>query len=113
AGCTCEEPRTDLPAYHAPRATAAPVLDGALDDAIWAEAPRTERFVNTMNGAPADPEAAARLAWDDAYLYVAFEVDDPFIRAEGEGHDPRLWEQDTVELMLDPGGDGQDYYELQ
>ncbi len=52
-------------------------------------------------------------AWDDAHLYVAFEVEDDFLKSDLEGHDPHLWEQDTVEIMVDPGGDGRSYFELQ
>lgn len=113
AGCTCAEPRTGVPVYRAARVAEAPAIDGRLDDAAWRDAPVTEAFVNTMTGAPADPRTAARIAWDDAHLYVAFEVEDDFLACTLEGDDPHLWEQDTVEIMADPGGDGRNYFELQ
>jgi len=112
-GCTCEEPRTDLPRITAARVSEAPTIDGRLDDDAWRDADETERFVNTMTGAPADPETTARIAWDDANLYVAFEVADAWIHCDLTGHDPHLWEQDTVEVMVDPDGDGQNYFEMQ
>lgn len=112
-GCTCAEPRTDVPTYRAPRAARTPEIDGELNDEIWDRASETERFVDTMTGAVSEPEVTARLAWDDTNLYVAFEVEDDYLRADLSGDDPHLWEQDTVELMLDPGGDGLDYFELQ
>jgi hypothetical protein len=111
SGCTCAEPRTDVPTYRAARAPRAITIDGRLDE--WSGIAETETFVDTMTGAPSDPEVRARLAWDDENLYAAFEVEDDFLRAELSGDDPHLWEQDTVELMLDPGGDGRDYFELQ
>lgn len=95
------------------RAAEAPVIDGRLDDAVWAHAARTERFVDTMSGAQASPEASARMAWDDEALYVAFEVADELLRSRFEGHDAHLWEEDAVELMIDPDGDGRSYVELQ
>ncbi len=110
-GCTCAEPRADVPLYRAQRGT--PVIDGRLDDAAWQSAAATEPFVNTMTGAPADPHTTARFAWDEANLYVAFEVEDDFLKCDLEGDDPHLWEQDTVEIMADPGGDGRNYFELQ
>ena len=114
AGCTCAgEPRTEIPTYRAPRATAAPVIDGRLDDAAWESAPETEAFVSTVTGAPGDPAATARITWDDEALYVAFDVADPYLRSTLEGRDPHLWEQDTVEVMVDPDGDGRNYFELQ
>ena len=115
AGCTCgaPAPRTEIPTLRAPRASAPPVIDGQLDDPMWSQAARTERFVRTMSGAPGEPEASARVAWDDDALYVAFEVADPLLRSRFDGHDAHLWEEDVVELMIDPDGDGRRYGELQ
>ena len=114
-GCTCgpPPPRTEIPELRAPRASAPPVIDGRLDDAAWSSAARTERFVDTMNGSHADPEVTARVTWDDDALYVGFEVADPLLRCRFEGHDAHLWEEDAVELMIDPDGDGRRYGELQ
>ncbi|UJR81673.1 carbohydrate-binding family 9-like protein [Sandaracinus amylolyticus] len=115
SGCTCATPppRTEIPTLRVPRASAPPTLDGRLDDAIWRDAARTERFVDTMDGSHAQPEVTARMAWDDDALYVAFEVADELLRCDLEGHDAHLWEQDAVELMIDPDGDGRSYAELQ
>ncbi len=112
-GCTCEGPRTDIPVYRAPRASSPPTIDGRLDDAAWRDAPSTQPFVNTMTGDPAGPRTSAKITWDAENLYVAFEVEDDFLKSELSGHDPHLWEQDTVEIMVDPDGDGRNYFELQ
>ncbi|MEM9189258.1 MAG: carbohydrate-binding family 9-like protein [Myxococcota bacterium] len=113
-GCQCEpEPRTAIPTLTVKRAETAIEIDGRLDEVVWRDANRTERFVNTMNGAYAEPSAAARMAWDDDHLYVAFEVDDRDLRCSFENHDDHLWEQDAVELMIDPDGDGENYFEIQ
>ena len=102
-GCTCTEPpRTDIPTYAAHRAASPPTIDGRLDDAVWQRAPWTERFVHTMSGEHADPGARAKLAWDDDALYVAFDVEDDWLHCDLVGHDAHLWEQDTVEIMVDP-----------
>ncbi len=116
AGCTCQAPgetRTEIPVYHAVRASAPPTLDGVLDDPVWQRAAVTEPFVRTMTGEPGDPHTTARVAWDDDAIYVAFEVADEYLRSDLSGHDPHLWEQDTVEIMADPDGDGRNYFELQ
>ncbi|MCA9609395.1 MAG: carbohydrate-binding family 9-like protein [Myxococcales bacterium] len=113
-GCTCTEPpRTDIPTYAAHRAASPPTIDGRLDDAVWQRAPWTERFVHTMSGEHADPGARAKLAWDDDALYVAFDVEDDWLHCDLVGHDAHLWEQDTVEIMVDPDGDGRNYFEMQ
>jgi hypothetical protein len=59
----------------------------------------------------------ANLLWDANALYVGFEVRDANVRGgwPAGSRDAHLWERDTVEMMIDPDGDGdnQDYYELQ
>ena len=112
-GCTClEPPRTSIPELHVPRAASAPSIDGDLSD--WPpSAARTEPFVDTMTGAHEELAPTARLMWDDRALYLAFQVDDPFLRSAGTERDDHLWEEDCVELMLDPDGDEQRYLELQ
>src|SRR5690606_30545696 len=36
-----------------------------------------------------------------------------FVQNTHEARDDHLWEQDAVEIMLDPGADGRNYFELQ
>lgn len=104
-------PRTTIPELTAHRFVTPPTIDGQLDD--WPDVVATERFVDTMTGAASEPTARAGVLWDDAYLYVAFEIDDPFLRSTFEAHDEHTWEQDCAELMIDPDGDGLGYVELQ
>lgn len=111
AGCSCVAPRTSIPEANAFHFTTPPAIDGDL--AEWATVPRTEPFVDTMNGSPGSPEAFARFGWDAQYFYVAFEIADPLLVSPGEHHDDHLWESDCAELMIDPDGDGLAYTELQ
>ncbi len=69
-----------------------------------------------MSGDPAsgtDAHALARLLWDDTNLYVAFEVQDENLVDPSTQRDDHLWEHDAVEVMIDPDGDGQNYFEFQ
>ncbi len=116
AGLGCErepQPRTAIPHARLPRVSAMPTIDGRLDEAVWERATQTATFVNTMSGASAAFEATARLAWTETHLLVAFSVEDDFLKCTFDGHDAHLWEQDVVEVMIDPNGDGRDYFELQ
>ncbi len=108
-------PRTTLPDLDAKRRTGDIVLDGRLDEADWTHAQSTVRFVRTMDGMPGEPRVSARMLWDDEALWVAFEVEDDYLKStfDPQTRDPHLWEQDAVELMVDPDGDGQGYFELQ
>lgn len=90
-----------------------PVLDGALRDSAWRFSQSTGPFVETRHGGRAAVEAEAKLLWDERFLYVAVEVRDTLLRASDTARDAHLWEQDCVELMIDPRGDGRDYYEIQ
>jgi hypothetical protein len=101
-----------IPALRAPHVTGAIVTDGVLDEADWNQAPAAS-FVNTLDGTPASLQAAARMLWADQGLYVAFEVADTTLRATSTAHDDHLWEQDCIELMVDPDGDGLNYFEIQ
>lgn len=97
------------------------VVDGRLDESAWVATPRTSRFVNPGTGQAVGLNAALggtlRLRHDDESLYFAFEADDRDVRGgfDPSQRDPQLWTRDTVEIMLDPDGDGdnRDYYEIQ
>jgi len=111
-----------VPELRVPRTTdgSAIVIDGKLDEPAWKKAAVAGPFVHPGNGkydAALLPGGIAKILWDDAYLFVGFEVKDETVRGgfpEG-ARDPHLWERDTVEIMIDPDGDGdnRDYYEIQ
>lgn len=104
------------------------VVDGKPDDAAWKSASETGPFVNVSNGNPNDGPIGgqAKLAWDKDNLYVLFEVKDAQVtggftdaKDQPKKHtstgQPMLWNGHTVEMMVDPDGDGDNvnYYELQ
>lgn len=88
-------------------------LDGVLDDPPWRLAKTSAAFVETRNGGAAAVQASAQLLWDAKHLYVAVDVNDTWLRASDRTRDAHLWEQDCIELMLDPDGDGKNYFEIQ
>jgi Carbohydrate family 9 binding domain-like len=95
-------------------------IDGKLDDASWARAATTGQLMNAGTGEPqvgANVTGSVRLIHDDEALYLAFEVYDENVRGgfDEAVPDPHLWLRDTVEVMIDPDGDGdnKDYYEIQ
>ena len=92
-----------------------PKLDGKLDDAVWASAPSTGPFVNTMTGAPVQPmmKTEAKLLWDKKNLYVGFENTDDDVWTDLTKRDDKLWTEEADELMIDADGNGRTYIELQ
>lgn len=117
--CTSDvEPPMDalvpaLPRLAVHRTAQSPELDGALDDPAWRVAKTSGAFVETRNGGAAAVQASAKLLWDAKHLYVGIDVNDAWLRASDRTRDAHLWEQDCVELMLDPDGDGKNYFEIQ
>lgn len=105
------------------------VIDGKADDKAWGGAASTGPFVDVGSGRPATSypvTGAAKVAWDDAFLYVLVDVKDPdvigYFTDKGSqpkdwtaGGQPMTWTKDTAEIMVDPDGDGdnKNYYEIQ
>lgn len=102
-----------VPRLRVARVDSAPAIDGRLAEAEWQRTVATPAFVNTLDGSAIDFQVTARAMWDDENLYIAFEVDDTFLESPFRNHDDHLWEKDCVEVMLDPGSDALNYFELQ
>lgn len=101
-----------LPQLTARQASEAPKIDGKLDGP-WNNAAWTDYFVNTMNSSQAEPKARVKVLYDDAYVYFGFDVEDDYLLSPFDKDGEHLWKADCVEVMLDPGGDGKNYFELQ
>jgi hypothetical protein len=104
-------------------------IDGKGDEKAWGGAASTGPFVDVGTGKPNTSfpvKGSAKMLWDDNNLYVLIEAQDPdlvgyFTDAKSQPKDwtatgqPMLWTKHTVEMMVDPGpeGDNINYYELQ
>ena len=113
SGAASERSGDSLPRLVVVRTSRSPRLDGSLRDPVWGFAHATRPFVETRRGGRAPLRATARLLWDDRYLFVGVDVDDSLLLASDTERDAHLWEQDCVELMIDPDGDGKSYFEIQ
>jgi hypothetical protein len=105
--------RDALPRLIARRLTGQLVLDGQLDEPDWREAQPSGGFVQTMTGATGAFVSEARVLYDAKNLYVGYHVADELLKTTFRKPDDHLWEQDCVELMVDPDGDGLNYFEIQ
>lgn len=67
--------------YVCYRAPSPPAFDGRLDEAAWQGAPWTDHFVNIEGGSRPAPRffTRAKMLWDDTYLYLAFDLEEPEI----------------------------------
>jgi hypothetical protein len=94
------------PGYRAVRSGAEPVLLLAGDDAAWAAAP-----VVTWGEPPY--ETRFRALWGERGLFLRFDAADRDPWHTMTRRDAHLWEEEVVEIFVDPGRRGQDYYELE
>lgn len=101
--------------YNAYRAVSAPVIDGSLDDVAWKAAPWTDSFVDIRGSDAPAPRyrTRAKLLWDDRYLYVGAELQEPRLWATLREHDDTVWHDPDFEVFVDPDGDGLAYFEME
>lgn len=104
-----------LGVYRALPADEAPIIDGVLDDGIWARSEATEVFGLAGSEGPKAPvqRTVAKVAWDERNLYVAWDCQDPDIWGTMKERDAHIWDQEVVEVFIDPDGDGKAYREIE
>jgi hypothetical protein len=54
-----------------------------------------------------------KMVWDDEYLYVAAEMEEPDIWATLTERDSVIFHDNDFEVFIDPDGDTHAYYELE
>ncbi len=103
-----------IPSAEVPSAQGRVRIDGKLDEPAWRTASAV-RLSYTNTGAPAPVATTAYLAHDATNLYIAFECTEPEqakIRADVGMRDGPVFQDDSVEVFIDPTGRGKDYYHL-
>ena len=96
-------PSAPIPRYEVKRASSAITIDGKLDEAAWAGASPavTLQFLwDSQTGAK--QKTSARVVWDAQALYVGFEADDADINARFEQRDDPTYQDDAVEIFINP-----------
>jgi transglutaminase-like putative cysteine protease len=105
-----------VPQGYVCRHTATPiVVDGKLDDAAWAAAPWTSDFADIQGDTKPKPRfrTRAKMLWDDNYLYIAAEIQEPHVWATLTNHDAVVFQDPDFEVFMDPKGETQPYYEFE
>lgn len=101
--------------YVAPRVATPIVFDGKLDDAAWQDAPWTDPFEDIQGDPLPKPwhTTRAKMMWDDEYLYVGAELEEPHLWATYTEHDSVIFHENDFEVFLDPDGDNHNYFEYE
>lgn len=101
--------------YQCNRAASAVTVDGNPSEAAWAKAPWTTDFVDIEGPSRPKPRfrTRAKMLWDDQYLYVLAELEEPDLWATYSRHDMVIFHEHDFEVFLDPDGDGLHYFEFE
>jgi poly(3-hydroxybutyrate) depolymerase/transglutaminase-like putative cysteine protease len=91
------------------------VIDGNIEDPAWAPAPWTDDFVDIQGSAKPSPRlrTRAKLLWDDNFLYIAAELEEPHVWATLTNHDAVIFRDPDFEVFIDPKGETEPYYEFE
>ena len=92
------------------KTSAAPVIDGKLEESVWSQAVVSERFVDLISGDRSYLDTRVRLLWDDTHLYAAYTIEEPKVRAQLTQHNDPIYTENDVELFI--AGDNA-YYEFE
>jgi len=101
--------------YVCQRAVTPIIVDGLLDEAAWSAAPWTTDFVDIEGELKPKPRFRTRvkMLWDDEYLYIAAEMEEPHVWATLTEHDSVIFQDPDFEVFIDPMGNTQPYYEFE
>lgn len=101
--------------YEAEWAPSPPQIDGHLSDPAWSHAPWSRDFTDIRGPEWPVPNHRTRVKvlWDERFLYVAAEMAEPHLWATLSERDAIIYRDDDFEIFLDPGGDGEAYFEVE
>lgn len=92
------------------------MVDGKLDEPDWHRAGRMKLqkvLSSPQDRLPLRESTQVAALWDQQALYLAFEIDDKEVWATLTHHNERLFQEECVEVFIDPDGDGSRYIEAQ
>jgi hypothetical protein len=90
---------------------AAPAIDGKIGADEWVGAAKLDRFMLASSGVPATRPTTVLASHDDANLYLKVTCDgQPSPVAKDRPHDGPVWEDDAVEIFLQPPGEEAYYH---
>jgi hypothetical protein len=105
------------PAWRLPEVLC-PKTDGwdlcSLDalNGVWANCARISLREN-LSGRPPQWGTEVRLGWSGGFLHGLYQCQDPNPWATKTTRDDALWEEEVVEIFLDPFGDSLCYFEIE
>lgn len=88
-------------------------IDGHLDERDWQDAAVFTLGPYKVGTPEPQQKTQVRLLWDEAAVYVAFDVDDDDPFSPYTNNDDPLYDSEALEVFIDADGDADVYVELQ
>lgn len=101
--------------YICQRTTEKLIIDGKLDEKDWIAAKWSDDFIDIEGLIKPLPTYRTRvkMLWDDHFLYIAAEMEEPHIWAKIRERDAVIYHDNDFEVFIDPDGDTHLYYEYE
>ncbi|MEN9919163.1 MAG: hypothetical protein RL662_1599 [Bacteroidota bacterium] len=91
------------------------VIDGNINDAGWEQAVWTDYFEDIEGDLKPKPyyKTRAKMLWDEKYLYIAAQLEDPHVWANLTKHDEIVFYDNDFEVFIDPENTTHRYFEYE
>ncbi|MFD2114696.1 carbohydrate-binding family 9-like protein [Paenibacillus yanchengensis] len=84
----------------------------AIAEDVWKQLPEMV-LRDVVTEQPPVLSTKAKACWSETHLYIRFWCQDNYILSKYEHRDDPLYEQDVVEVFIDPTATGEHYYEFE
>ena len=75
-------------------------IDGKLDEKVWSQVAASPKFVDLISGEKTAYSTTVKLLWDNEYLYVAYDIEEPNVRGKFTERDSPIYEDNDVEIFI-------------
>ncbi len=99
--------------YIAHKTNEAIVVDGKMDENSWRMAPWSEDYIDIEGQLTPTYRTRMKMLWDEDYLYVLAEMEEPHIWATLKQRDTVIFYNNDFEIFIDAEGDTHNYYEFE
>jgi hypothetical protein len=100
----------DIRRIEAFKTSQALTIDGRLIEDAWRDCSASPSFVDLISGKATIHSTRVGVLWDETYLYVGYEIEEPDVRAKFTQRDSPIYQDNDVELFI-AGEDA--YYEFE
>jgi hypothetical protein len=88
-------------------------IDGLANETNWEMAKFTDNFIDIEGEKKPKYNTKTKMLWDDQFLYVFSEMQEPHIWADLKQRDTIIYFNNDFEVFLDPSGTGRTYGEIE